>query len=65
MILLCRNKVLTKRTIDHPNFKNISMVEAVQYLLERPKGEAIFRPSTKSTDFICLSIKVCHFPPHS
>lgn len=62
---LFRNKVLTKRTIDHPNFQNISMVEAVQSLLERPKGEAIFRPSTKSTDFICLSLKVYHSQLHS
>jgi hypothetical protein len=62
-VVYCRSKVLTKRTIDHPNFQNISMVEAVQSLIRRPKGEAIFRPSPKSTDLICLSIKVCPFPP--
>lgn len=50
--------MLTKRTIDHPNFKNVSQTEAVQLLEDMSEGEAIFRPSTKSINMIILTIKV-------
>ena len=55
---VCRSKELTKRTIDHPNFRNVSINEAVKQLVELPSGEAIFRPHPKTTDLICLTIKV-------
>lgn len=53
-----RNKVLTKRTIDHPNFRNISMNDAVKLLGDAEAGEAVFRPSLKGLNTICLTIKV-------
>lgn len=53
-----RNKVLAKRTIDHPNFKNVSVNEAVKLLEKMGVGEAIFRPSPKGLAMICLTMKV-------
>lgn len=58
IFVVCRSNQLAKRTIDHPNFKNVSMSEAVNFLQDMPVGEALFRPSTKSLDIICLTIKV-------
>ncbi len=49
---------MAKRTINHPNFRNISITQAVGQLAEMPAGEAIFRPHPKGTDYICLTIKV-------
>ena len=35
------------RNIDHPFFKNLSNVEAVEYLKGKPIGEVVIRPSSK------------------
>lgn len=55
---ICRSKELTKRTINHPNFRNVSMIEASRQLEAMSDGECIFRPHHKTTNLICLSIKV-------
>lgn len=57
-LVMCRSKQLAKRNIDHPNFKNVNVNEASVYLQGMPPGEAIFRPSPKSLDLICLTMKV-------
>jgi transcription elongation factor SPT6 len=47
----------TMRVVDHPSFRNFSLEETVAALRDAPVGEAIFRPSSKGSDFLTLSYK--------
>ena len=40
------------RNIDHPLFKNLSNVEAVEYLKGKPIGEVVIRPSSKGVTHV-------------
>ena len=49
------------RPIRHPLFKNTSMQEAAASLTgdaSLPVGEALFRPSMRSTSILCLTVKL-------
>ena len=53
-----KNKEPFHRPIRHPNFKNISMMKAAEDLTRGEVGDVIVRPSHKSSDQICLTMKV-------
>eukprot|EP00340_Litonotus_pictus_P000881 CAMPEP_0170526458 /NCGR_PEP_ID=MMETSP0209-20121228/11860_1 /TAXON_ID=665100 ORGANISM="Litonotus pictus, Strain P1" /NCGR_SAMPLE_ID=MMETSP0209 /ASSEMBLY_ACC=CAM_ASM_000301 /LENGTH=1549 /DNA_ID=CAMNT_0010816271 /DNA_START=14 /DNA_END=4660 /DNA_ORIENTATION=- len=48
-------KLYTKRNINHPNFKNLNFVQCLEYLKNRDIGDYIFRPSSKSSNYLTLS----------
>jgi transcription elongation factor SPT6 len=45
------------RKINHPKFKNMSIVAAIEYLNDKPLGDFVFRPSSKSTEYLNLTWK--------
>lgn len=51
-------QLFVPRGISHPLFKNISMADTALELQSKQPGECILRPSPKSCNFICLSIKL-------
>ncbi|GMI73270.1 hypothetical protein HRI_000996300 [Hibiscus trionum] len=46
------------RTITHPCFRNMTMDEAMEFLSDKDAGESIFRPSSRGTSFLTLTLKV-------
>lgn len=58
-----RDKIQSKyttRRINHPKFKNISSVKALEELKVKELGEFVFRPSSKGIDNITLTWKFYH-----
>lgn len=49
----------TKRVIVHPAFHNKSYSEAVKIMAEMDQGEVIIRPSSKGSDHLTVTWKVC------
>jgi transcription elongation factor SPT6 len=45
------------RKINHPKFKNMSIMSAKDFLSDKNVGECVFRPSSKGTDFLNLTWK--------
>lgn len=45
------------RKINQPNFKNIGLATALQFLSDKPDGRFVFRPSSKGMDFLNLTWK--------
>jgi transcription elongation factor SPT6 len=50
-------KVKINRTIDHPYFKNISILEGKELLRDKEPGELIIRPSSSGYDSLTLTFK--------
>lgn len=50
-------KKFEPRKIAHPNFKNISMSDAVKLLKNSKNGEFIIRPSSKGKQYLAISWK--------
>ena len=48
-------KRFVTRKINHPYFKNIGVEKAQEFLADRTRGEFLFRPSSKGTDFINIT----------
>ena len=51
-------KKVISRPIRHPNFKNLSNLQAIAAMHDADVGACMFRPSEKGTDQITLTIKV-------
>ena len=51
-------KKVISRPIRHPNFKNLSNLQAIAAMHDADVGACLFRPSEKGTDQITLTIKV-------
>lgn len=51
-----RRKKYDKRNIQHDFFKNISLEEATDELIRRGVGSFIFRPSSKGSNYLSLTI---------
>eukprot|EP00793_Prasinoderma_coloniale_P000854 PRCOL_00004004-RA len=47
------------RRVDHPYFKNCTRSEAVEALSSKRVGEFVLRPSSKGTNHLSLTYKVC------
>lgn len=47
------------RPIRHPNFKNLTALQATETMRDLEVGTCLFRPSSRGTDQITLTIKVC------
>ncbi|KAL2337306.1 hypothetical protein Fmac_011752 [Flemingia macrophylla] len=52
------NKHFINRTISHPNFQNITVDQAKQFLEDQDVGEYIFHPSSRGLCYLTLSLKV-------
>ncbi len=46
------------RNIDHPYFRNISLVKCIDYLKDKPIGQFLFRPSYLGYGYLTLTWKV-------
>lgn len=46
------------RRINHPKFKNMSLLAAQEYLSERDIGDFVIRPSSKGTDHLNITWKL-------
>jgi hypothetical protein len=56
-----RGKRFNDRNIQHPNFKNVSRDQAVEFLSTEKKGEdgdVVFRPSTRSNDELSITMRI-------
>jgi hypothetical protein len=51
-------KIYAKRTIEHPDFVNVSYDQALELLKERAQGEVLIRPSSKGPEHLTVSWKV-------
>lgn len=49
-----------KDAMSHDNFMNASRDDVLNYLKDKPIGEAIFRPSASHPDDVTLTMKVFH-----
>lgn len=49
-----------KRIIVHPAFHNKSYAEAIKIMADMDQGEAIIRPSSKGSDHLTVTWKVCN-----
>jgi transcription elongation factor SPT6 len=52
-----RKKRQVKRNISHPNYRNFTYGQAVEYLTQKPEGEVIVRPSSKGPDHLAVTFK--------
>lgn len=50
----------TKRIIVHPSFHNKSYAEAIKIMASMDQGEVIIRPSSKGSDHLTVTWKVCN-----
>lgn len=46
------------RLIRHPNFQNIHMMEATEKVKNEDVGACIIRPSARSPNELCMTLKV-------
>lgn len=52
-----KTKKFDPRKISHPNFKNISLNDAVKFLKNAKNGEFIIRPSSKGNTYLAITWK--------
>ncbi|KAK9308785.1 hypothetical protein QLX08_001384 [Tetragonisca angustula] len=55
---LQQRRTYVKRVIIHPNFHNISFMEAEKLMQTMKQGEAIIRPSSKGVDHLTVTWKI-------
>ena len=54
-----KSRKLISRPIRHPYFKNLSALQTADALRDSDVGACLFTPSSRGTDQITLTIKVC------
>ncbi|KZV22488.1 hypothetical protein F511_19708 [Dorcoceras hygrometricum] len=52
-------KLFKPRMIVHPQFKNITADEALEFLRNKEAGESVVRPSLRGPSYLTLTLKVC------
>lgn len=52
-----RSRRQYKRSIQHPNFRNFSYGEAIEFLADKPEGESVIRPSSLGPDHLAVTFK--------
>jgi len=57
-----KGRQLIHRPIRHPYFKNLTALQTAEALRDSDVGACLFTPSSRSTDQIKMTIKVCLCP---